>query len=262
MFRNQDNRKVQNYLKRDPLKHIIHLKTLNTYPHDVETFYAACGEAQGVLLLLPTVISPYDLQTYPASHYLVLPAADDLAVSRQLLDHVPSHVPLVFKFIDTVIESAARERFNLERVGAFHSYTSVPGATYQAGEDVVVSPRLDTRLLPLYSYNGYDPVFVQSHFAARRAFSCTIYDLAEPVSTCLVYQNYDTIWEIGAVYTQPGYRARGLASQVVVAALDQLLVDHCIPRYQIFEQNVASQGLAEAIGLRRFLTVTHFFYQP
>ncbi|HMQ53233.1 MAG TPA: GNAT family N-acetyltransferase [Anaerolineae bacterium] len=262
MFRANNIRKVQNYLNRDPLKHIIHLKTLMTYPHDIETFYIAHGEVEGVLLLLPTVISPYDLQTYPGSQYLALPAANDLAVSRQILDHVPSHVPVVFKFIDSLVQAAAMERFKLERVGAFHSYTSSPGATYQAGDDVVVSPRLDARLLPLYSYNGYDPIFVQSHFAARRAFSCTIYDLAEPVSTCLVYQNYDNIWEIGAVYTQPGYRARGLATQVVVAALDQLLVDNCIPRYQIFEQNIASQGLAEAIGLRRFLTVTHFLHQP
>jgi hypothetical protein len=48
---------------------------------------------------------------------------------------------------------------------------------------------------------------------------------------------------------------------VVETALDRLLANGNIPRYQMDERNTASKELAESLGLTRFLSTEHYLCQ-
>ncbi len=92
--------------------------------------------------------------------------------------------------------------------------------------------------------------------------SLTVFEGARPLATCFTFRNYETIWEIGGVYTHPSHRRQGLACQVVETALHSVLSRGYIPRYQVRETNLASMQLAETLGLQAFVTTEHFVYEP
>lgn len=79
----------------------------------------------------------------------------------------------------------------------------------------------------------------------------------EVLSACIVYQNFDAVWEIAGVLTRPNLRRQGLARSVVVAALRYLRLHGLQPRYQVDESNLASAGLARGLGLVEFLRTAH-----
>ena len=79
-----------------------------------------------------------------------------------------------------------------------------------------------------------------------------------PVAACFAYPNYGNVCEIAGVYTIPSERRNGYARQLVETALHALAHRPYIPRYQVQEDNHASIGLAESIGLRRFVTMEHW----
>jgi ribosomal protein S18 acetylase RimI-like enzyme len=72
-----------------------------------------------------------------------------------------------------------------------------------------------------------------------------------------VFRNFENVWEIGGLHTDPDYRRQGLARQVVLGALRHLAASGCIPRYQVRSDNGPSVALAGACGLRVFLRLDH-----
>ena len=83
----------------------------------------------------------------------------------------------------------------------------------------------------------------------------------DALSACLAFENYGPVWEVGGVVTAPLHRRQGLAARVVQTALARLSERALIPRYQVEENNVASIGLAESIGLAPFLTIVHYTHR-
>jgi len=86
-------------------------------------------------------------------------------------------------------------------------------------------------------------------FAVRRQGRVT--------SACFVYPNFETIWEVAGVFTQPEYRGQGHAKSVVSAALRYLATANRQARYQTTADNTASLRLASSLGLEEFLRVAH-----
>jgi RimJ/RimL family protein N-acetyltransferase len=78
------------------------------------------------------------------------------------------------------------------------------------------------------------------------------------LAACFAFEIDDPLWEIGGVYTKPAHRGRGLAKRVVQAALAELRRLERLPRYQVSEDNGASIGVADSLGMQRFLTLTHY----
>jgi RimJ/RimL family protein N-acetyltransferase len=246
------------YLKTDPFKYIVHLKMIEAYREHIVWHVEQAGDQTGVMLLLPTKVNPFDAKTYPTSDWVVLLAASDPAVVDRLVQHLSHQNTMIFKLVDDLSKAAVFKVFSANRMTAFVSYTTRAGV-FRPDPDVVVAPELDERLLPCYQANGYTLPEL-THFFNQGALSFSLY-AQEPLATCLVFKNYERIWEIGGVYTAPAHRRQGLAKKVVTTAIHTLLSQGKIPRYQVVETNVASLELAENLGLERFVTTEHYLYK-
>ncbi|MBN1937809.1 MAG: GNAT family N-acetyltransferase [Anaerolineae bacterium] len=255
------NELVTQFLQRDVLRHIVHLKMLAAYPGAIQGWHFADGLSEGVLLLLETQASPFDAKTYPTTKYVVLPTVTDQRAAKALLEYIPTDCDLVFKLIDSPAQAVMSSEFALQRKTAYISYTGIRPveqiSNLPSTADVCITDRLDARCLPLYAANGYSGEEVADYFV-RGTFAATVYEQGDPVSTCFCFPNYGTVWEIAGVHTITSHRRRGLARRVVAAALNELLGRGLVPRYQVYEDNLPSIRLAEAMGLERFLITEHF----
>jgi RimJ/RimL family protein N-acetyltransferase len=260
---------IQQYLNTDRLKHLVQLKYLNLYSDVIQRHYVTAGDQVGVLLRYPTQAVSWDRSLYPDAEQVLLPTASDRAMATQLLTEVQNrfatNTPLVFKFCDTLTKSVFEEAYTLRYADAYLSYTADPEAVFLLPGQVVCSDQLTDDCAALYITNGYDRADIE-HYFAQGAISFTIYkpidDHQVPITTCMVYQNFDNIWEIGGVHTIPSARRRGFARQVVMAALHTLLQQRKIPRYMASAKNTASIQLATGLGMRLCLHFEHFLYLP
>ena len=154
------------------------------------------------------------------------------------------------------------ERFTLRRMTAYTSYTTPTGYQVAPAAGVVVSDRLDERSYALYRTQGYGRAEVAHYFAGGQARSFTRYRGERPIAGCFTYQNYGQVHEIAGVYTVPEARRQGHGRAVVSSALKNLSSRKLVPRYQVREDNAASVHLAETMGLKPFVTTTHWLYEP
>jgi Acetyltransferases, including N-acetylases of ribosomal proteins len=252
----RDHKRINDYLMRDQLRHIVPLKMWKAYGEHVQVLYASIGAEEGVMLHFPSVVSSFDAQTYPMSEHVLLVHCDGLLVARALLEHAPSGT-LVAKVAGKSEREAILEHFAAERVSGVLSYTS-GGELPAAPSDIVESERPDPRVLPLYEAQDHSAAWLNA-LADRGELRCfTRFQGDEPIATCFTFCNFGRIWEIGGVFTQPDYRRQGHGHAVVTAALHSLAKRKLIPRYQLHESNRNSQKLAESLGLRLFLTTEHF----
>ena len=159
------------YLNRDPLKHIVQLKMLSAYPGDIKSFYITSGTSAGVLLLLPTKVSPFDAVAYPATEYVVLMAADTPAVTGLALEQIPVNRKLVFKLINRRDRAVIEQQYPLEHKATYISYTYDDNLQFIHSNDIVISDTLDTRLLPLFAENGYLRDELEPYFNSGKAMA-------------------------------------------------------------------------------------------
>jgi GNAT superfamily N-acetyltransferase len=248
------------YLKTDVLKHIVHLKMIEAYAEHMTCRYERRGAQAGALLLIPTLVIPFDAKTYPDSEFVVLLAGSDQEMVGRLVRHIPRQSSLVFKLVDDMTKDAVLRAFPCQRMAAFVSYTAGE-QHFRPHPSVVTSAALDERVLPCYQANGYTPGELEGFFK-HGALSFTIYDGAQPLSTCFTFKNYDKVWEIGGVYTDPAQRRKGLARLVVETALYTVLSRGHVPRYQAAETNIPSIHLAETSGLTKFVVAEHYLHRP
>lgn len=266
------------YLRRDLLRNIVPLKMLQAFPEAISCRYVEAGGEAGALLHFSPQLFPYDAQTYPDAQRIVLLATDGPAAAEALLDLLPAGERLLLKLNSPHDRAAVEGRWEARRVRGFQSYTSPPGRPWPPAPEVRVSERLDPACLALLLEQGQDRAEVEGHFAAGTALLCAR-ELpsrqagagerqeaepaggVEPVALCIAYRNYGPVWEIGGVYTMPAARRGGQARLAVAAALHALAERGLTPRYQVHEANAASIGLAESLGLVRFLTIEHFLVQ-
>ncbi len=248
------------FLHRDPLRNIVLLKVLSTYGQHVQTFYFADGAADGVLFLLPTKVTTYESVTYPETDFVVYVTAVSPTITTKMLTAIPTHCNLILKFTSAQDRAVFKQHLPLERFTSFLSYTSAANAQFSPAQEVIISDKIDQKLLPLYHQNGYESAEIESYFTTGNAISFAVFENGEPVSTCLAYQNYGRIWEIGMVYTIARARRKGYARKVVETALSLLLENGRIPRYQMDEKNTPSKQMADRLGLKWFLTTEHYLY--
>lgn len=250
------------YLQTNLLRNIVALKMLKAFGSVIKSYYTEQGSSQGALLLLPTQAFSYDAQTYPDSDFVVLLSASDRAACERLLPQIPRDRKLVFKLIDRQDHAILAQQLPLQRTRAFFSYTSRPGSQFMPAAEVVVSAEVDERCYALYAQQNYSRAEIDGYFAQGDALSCTIYQAEAAVASCFAYLNFEPVWEIGGVYTVPSERRKGYAARVVQSALHALVSRERVPRYQVHEANHASIGVAEALGLERFVTMEHWVYEP
>lgn len=164
---------------------------------------------------------------------------------------------MVIKTYDKAVKSYSKDRWAARLARSFISFTASESLTSaQRSPEVTDGTALSSDLAQMFAANGYLDSEIIRHFAeGARWFA--ILNGAKARSVGFVFRNFESVWEIGGVLTQPDFRRRGLARQIVAAALSYLVEHGQIPRYQVRSDNLPSIKLAEASGLREFLRMDH-----
>lgn len=255
------------FLRRAPLANIVPLKMLAAHPEQITVHLHKAGASTAALLLFPPQAFAYDRQSYPDDAWIALIVTSEPDAIDALIPLLPSKQRILFKLADPQLRAHLSRHLPLQRITGFASYTStaqdlveLPPAT--ADIAVVEAAQVDPALYPFFAAQGHDAADLDHYFAGElgRLFACQV--AGEIVAACFTYQNFETIHEIGGVFTIPHARRKGYAKLVVQAALVSLHKRGLTPRYQVHEENLASIQLAEALGLARFALVEHWRYCP
>jgi GNAT superfamily N-acetyltransferase len=252
-------RDVTAFLEQDTWRNLVPLKTLVQFPEAVRCVFRDDRDAPAALLLLPGSVSGFDRAHYPEADLVVFIAVSRIEQIPGLLAGLPRGLNLLFKLMDERHPAAVEAVFALRRAAAYHSFAPPAGLKLSSDPAVTASSQLADDLLAIYAAQGHAPEEVRRHFACG-ARSFTVYAGGRPASTCFVFPNYGRVWEIGALYTDPEHRRRGLAQAVVSAAYEALGREGLTARYQAHESNRASILLAESLGLRCFLVNSHWLH--
>ncbi|MEE9416855.1 MAG: GNAT family N-acetyltransferase [Acidimicrobiales bacterium] len=250
--------RVVRLLARDKLANVMPLKMTDHHGDSIETTYLKDERSEGALIVLPIGAFPYDRRTYEAFDQVVIPVATSAAILTQLLDAVPSG-RTIFKLSSPDDYETVNQRFDLVRLRAFLSYCDELPPRRLTTEDplVEITQQLDDRLVPLFEMNDYARPELERLFS-HGAASFAVFEGKSPVSVGLTFQNYDEVWEIGALRTVQSALRQGLSTKIVNAALGYLGHRSRRARYGVADSNRPSQRLAERCGLKHFLTVTHY----
>jgi RimJ/RimL family protein N-acetyltransferase len=244
-------------LSRDPLRHIMTLKVLSLYPSDAETKLLTSDSGWALRTLLPGSVSRYDRVAYPDEQFLLAIDGNDTELKRQLLQRSPQ-VPMILKTYDRELEQFARSHLAAEPVTSFLSFTTSASGYYKpdSSSDIKQSWELSDEVLDLFAGNGYELSELKTYIADGGCWFGLQKD-GRIRSICLVYPNYEHIWEIAGVYTPVPERRNGYAKRVVTAGLRYLLSQDRIPRYAVKADNLPSIQLATELGLVEALRIKH-----
>jgi RimJ/RimL family protein N-acetyltransferase len=251
-----ESENVLKVLRRNPLRNVVLLKLLHASPEGSIVHQVVHGDGAATLLLLDHQFSPFDRIAYPAAEASAVISSDRPDLTRELLKFFPRGCNLVFKLSSEADRQILAEEFPLDRQTAYLSYTSggIPlnDAGAEIGLDVAEAP------FQMFLPQGHSSEWLAPLIASGRAFTSVVEEGGEAVSACFAFQIDGSVWEIGGVYTLPEQRGRRLAFRVVHATLMELARRGYVPRYQVAEENAASIRLAETLGMRRYLILTHY----
>jgi len=247
---------IRSRLQRDVLRHVVTLKMLQLYGDAIELKFAEDGDGWALLSLLPAEMSDFDRRAYAESRFVVLVDGTSAGSKLTLLEGLPSD-RLVIKTYDDLVRQFALARLRARKVRSFVSLT-VPAGTRleEKPSGVVESGLLAPEVARMLSNNGYTPEELAGQFAAGARWFAT-QEAGKTVSAGFVFPNFDSVWEIGGLFTEPGWRRQGRARSIVIAALNYLTARGRVPRYQAQSDNIGSVRLAQAAGLREFLRLDH-----
>lgn len=252
-----DRTRIMAYLARDPLRNLTALKYCETYPNDVVCYYHAENGTEGTLLLLPVAVSAIDRLSYPDYQWLAILSVTQRSAAEALLPYVPSTQPVVIKTSDPYSRSLVQNQRGVRYARSLYAYTTRAHEAYTPSADVAIVSEPDPRCIDMWTADGYAEAEIDAHFA-RGALAFTMYQHAQPVSTCFAYPNYQRIWEVTGLHTLESERKHGLGRRVIQTALHRLLQDAYVPRYQVEHTNYASIRLAESLQMERALQMDHY----
>lgn len=246
------------WLNRDLSHNVIVLKYLQSYGQYSQCWYAELEGQAGALAMVPTRYVSFDYHSYPDTDYVVLPVFRDAAIAEALLEHVPFERKLLYKMPSLYEYELISKHTHLQRIQAYRSFSNLAGHQFEAIDGIVVSDQLEDSCLALYEQQGHDREEVCELFEQGLAFSCSKYQAGQAVCSSYIFQNFGPVWEVAGLFTLPSARRQGLAKQVVQTALAELQQRGLTPRYVAHEANIASQQLAQSLGLEHFMDFTHY----
>lgn len=250
----QERRALIADLAREPLRHIVLLKQLLAHPQ--AAIHRVSGpDGAATLVMVDVAASAWDRRTYPGAEIAAFLSSDHPALTAALLDHVP-RTGVVFKLASEADRAEVARRFALERRTAFVSFTTTERMEPDPGVHFTRAP--GDRAFALFATQGHDREWLEPMLGDGRAFACVLEHDDRPLSACFAFENYGPVWELGGVVTEPAHLRQGLAARVVRTALAELGERGLLPRYQVEEDNTASIALARSLGLRPFITLTHW----
>lgn len=250
-------------LEREPLRNVVLLKHLAAFPDRTTAHRVTGKEGSATLVLVGAEESAYDRDTYPDAAWVALVGSDHPTLTARLIDHVPRGAGVVFKLSADGDRDAVAARFAVEPQARFLSYTARDGARFDRDPEVLVMDDPGDDAMALFEAQGHARGWLRPLLAAGVAFACILHGRdGRPASVCFAFENHGRVWEVGGVFTPGLLRGQGLARRAVQTALAVLRERGLAPRYQVDAGNRPSIALAEGIGLRRFLTISHYLHVP
>ena len=247
-------------LEREPLRNIVLLKHLEAFPDKTRVHQVSSENGQATLVLLEVAASAYDRRTYPTASFVAMISSDHPSLTSELLSYVPQDLGIVFKLFSDADRDVIQSVFPVQRMTQVYSYTALSDFSHDHGVKLTSAPTAE--VFGLFEAQEHDRNWLEPLIEANRAFVCTLDLNGSPIAVCFAFQNYRRVWEVGGLFTLPGFRGRGFAARVARTAIAELKDRKALPRYQVHDDNIASIRLAEAIGLTRFLTTAHFLRAP
>jgi hypothetical protein len=247
---------ILDLLARDPLRHISLLKHILAYPEHARVHHLRGAKGTATLVALDATAIAYDRETYPRASVVVFIASDDVDLTAELLQALPRGAGVVFKLCreEDLVPLAAQ--FNVQRRTAFVSFTSATPFARAPGVAITSAP--SDAAYAMFEAQGHDRSWLEPLLRGGKAFACVLEPSEAPPSACFVFENFGAVWEVGGVVTAPSERRKGHSARVVGTALAEIARRGFVPRYNVEESNAASIGVARALGLAPFLTVTHY----
>jgi len=243
-------------LRRDPLRHIVTLKMLARYGEHMDLRCVSESGTWALMSLLPTELSEYDSRAYATTRLVVLIDGNSATLKLRLFDDLP-RTDMVVKTYDGAVKRHVTNQLAGEPTASFASFSAPSNLMLPACEAILESSTLSEEAALIFGEAGYSHRELEKWF---RDGSCWfgIRKSGTLVSACFLYRNFDSVWEIAGVFTDPKHRRQRFATTVVTAALKYLLELQRLPRYQVPTTNTASMQLARSIGLQEFLRLDHF----
>lgn len=260
------NSQAQAFYMTEPFRFLVQLKYLQHYPDLVACHEVVEGDSRAMLMACLVADMPWDSGQYPDGNCLFLPYALDAHSGHLLARYVCAQwnvsVPHVFKFCDAGTRLAFSDNFRLVPLRSYYSFTTESNASaYRRSERVVISESVNAELVDLFGRNDYSPDELDE-MAASGMLTFALCEDKKIVCGCLVFRNFQTIWEIGGVHTIESERRKGLAREVVQTALHVLRTRDLIPRYHVEISNIPSVRLAQSLGLTLSLRFEHYLSTP
>ncbi len=263
MIITEDRQAILSRLDAAPLLNVALLKHLFLYPRDACAISVTAGDKSATLVLLDAAASAWDHAAYPDCALIAFLQSDSPDLSAALLDRVPLAGGAVFKLQSEADRAVLAGRTPSEQTACFFSYTAESAFGRDPAVRVTTLPRdADFELI---AEQGHEREALAKQLASGDAFFCVLDDpetAGRPSAVCCVFRNHGPIFEIGGVVTRRDRRRQGLAGRVVATALAVLAERDLIARYHVSDANTASIALAEGLGLRRFLRLTHHRVGP
>ncbi|AFM11982.1 GNAT family N-acetyltransferase [Turneriella parva] len=245
-------------LSSDVFAHLMTLKMLTLFPQACVTTTYREGDSWSCLTLLDISASGWDSQKYPNQESVVFLDGNNEQFLKIAFENAPKK-NVIFKVHDSFSRSQVAQLPGIEQTYSFLSYSTsaIPKKSLQSVSRVQVCAELTAEAIDGFEQNAYTQEELQYHFQnGARWLRLDVGGAC--VSQCLVFQNFNLVWEIGGVFTPPALRRKGYAKKVVNAAIRYLRLRNRLPRYQFEAANQGSRALAESVGLNHVLTVDHF----
>ncbi|MBI1282466.1 MAG: GNAT family N-acetyltransferase [Anaerolineaceae bacterium] len=263
---NSDWQKAQAYFHTDRLKYLVHLKYMHLYGDSITCSYLEQDHQVAALLRYPSARVVWDAAAYPTTEQVFLPAASDASMAGLLLDVMRQEGLFehsqVIKFSDMETEAVFQQALPLQFVRSLTSYTNPPNAQFEYDPQVVIELQPNDEHMAAFISNGYSAEEIAADFAKGAVLFSLYDDEHNLLSSCMIYQNFDNLWEVAGVHTADSARRKGYARRVVQTALAHVLEAGRIPRYHVEDVNRASHELARGLGLKPCLHFKHYVYQP
>ena len=248
------------FLARDALRNIVLLKYLERYPEHARVHFVSDAQGGAALVLLDTRVDPYNRRAYPMAAWTAVISSDHPDLTRSLLERLPRRVGIVFKLATDEDRAVVEAEFPLTRATCFLSFSgSLPSTP---DEDVLVTSAPSAAVFRLFETQNHERQWLEPLLDSGRALVSIVPREGRPLAICFAFENYGSVWEVGGVITLPEFRGKGLAARSVRVAIGELARRGLAPRYQVEEGNVASIRLATKIGLKPFLSLTHYLHAP
>ncbi len=244
-------------LEQDIIRNLVTLKMLNHYYEHMSFELQKNGNDWALLSLLPAKVSEWDRKAYPDIDYIAFIDGNCIDLKIKMIDKLKSY-SVVLKIDCEVFNKIIKPYMIAKKLDSFHSYTTSTGFILQKTSiQIMKSNKYNDDAWKLLSKNGYEADELSRYFENNSQwFGVNVNN--QLASICFIFQNYKQIWEIGGVYTKEEYRQKGYGKAVVLAALEYILNNNLVPRYQVKWNNTNSINLAKAIGLIDFLRVDHY----